>query len=323
MLQQALQDEIAALRQRGRQVDKFRSPVEKCIEQADMCRQLGNKLVNEQAWSEAKQIYTEGINLINVEHWEGNDRKDSKIKLKDEEASRKNVLLKASLALLYTNRALVYMHLGEYKESERDATDAIECNPKNAKSFFRRAAASIELGEWTSAREDLNVVLELDTSNRTKRDVIQMKQKLRDAIRKYDREDPSNNLRRIFSSFNPNISEDKNHSSTSSSGIDAGYGGITKNPRENGDNFKVKHDVQSQSLQSMTCTTTNHASDIQHLYDDVKFVPSNRKSDVIRIDNLQDEYDEIEDEENECQRLAKEEIYNNALRMQKMSGDIF
>ncbi|NXS13051.1 TOM34 protein, partial [Neodrepanis coruscans] len=45
----------------------------------------------------------------------------------------------------YTNRALCYLTLKQYKEAAQDCTEALKLDPKNVKALYRRAQALKEL----------------------------------------------------------------------------------------------------------------------------------------------------------------------------------
>ncbi|NXB03568.1 TOM34 protein, partial [Cnemophilus loriae] len=45
----------------------------------------------------------------------------------------------------YTNRALCYLALKQYKEAAQDCTEALKLDPKNVKALYRRAQALKEL----------------------------------------------------------------------------------------------------------------------------------------------------------------------------------
>ncbi|EPY21136.1 TPR-repeat protein [Strigomonas culicis] len=63
--------------------------------------------------------------------------------------------------ILYGNRAMCYIKLGEWDKAEKDATTCVQMNRGYAKGFFRRAMARKNMGKLKDARADLEAVLAL------------------------------------------------------------------------------------------------------------------------------------------------------------------
>lgn len=64
-------------------------------------------------------------------------------------------------AVLYSNRALCYLHLKQYDRVVDDCSNAIELDPNAVKAFWRRADAYIALQKWDSAKQDVEMVEKL------------------------------------------------------------------------------------------------------------------------------------------------------------------
>jgi len=71
------------------------------------------------------------------------------------------------------NRALCYLKLGNYEESIKDSTKALELNPNYVKALLRRGEAHEKLEHFEEAIADLKQVLELDQSDVQVRRTIQ------------------------------------------------------------------------------------------------------------------------------------------------------
>ncbi|KFP26245.1 Mitochondrial import receptor subunit TOM34, partial [Colius striatus] len=65
----------------------------------------------------------------------------------------------------YTNRALCYLSLKQYKEAVQDCTEALRLDPKNVKALYRRAQALKELKDYKSSIADVKSLLKIEPKN--------------------------------------------------------------------------------------------------------------------------------------------------------------
>ncbi|KAM6298539.1 mitochondrial import receptor subunit TOM34 [Aegotheles albertisi] len=65
----------------------------------------------------------------------------------------------------YTNRALCYLALKQYKEAVQDCTEALRLDPKNIKALYRRAQALKELKDYKSSIADIKSLLKTEPKN--------------------------------------------------------------------------------------------------------------------------------------------------------------
>ncbi|NXP07506.1 TOM34 protein, partial [Thinocorus orbignyianus] len=65
----------------------------------------------------------------------------------------------------YTNRALCYLTLKQYKEAVQDCTEALRLDPKNIKALYRRAQALKELKDYKSSIADIKSLLKTEPKN--------------------------------------------------------------------------------------------------------------------------------------------------------------
>ncbi|NXW22145.1 TOM34 protein, partial [Circaetus pectoralis] len=65
----------------------------------------------------------------------------------------------------YTNRALCYLTLKQYKEAVQDCTEALRLDPKNVKALYRRAQALKELKDYRSSIADIKSLLKTEPKN--------------------------------------------------------------------------------------------------------------------------------------------------------------
>lgn len=72
------------------------------------------------------------------------------------------VLVAPPSALLYANRANVFLKLGRPKAAERDCDNALKENPDSAKALRIRGKARKELGKWEDALKDLSASQQID-----------------------------------------------------------------------------------------------------------------------------------------------------------------
>ncbi|XP_051489311.1 mitochondrial import receptor subunit TOM34 [Apus apus] len=65
----------------------------------------------------------------------------------------------------YTNRALCYLTLKQYREAVQDCTEALGLDPKNVKALYRRAQALKELKDYKSSIADIESLLKIEPKN--------------------------------------------------------------------------------------------------------------------------------------------------------------
>ncbi|NXF91330.1 TOM34 protein, partial [Eubucco bourcierii] len=65
----------------------------------------------------------------------------------------------------YTNRALCYLSLKQYKEAVQDCTEGLRLDPKNVKALYRRAQALKELKDYKSSIADIKSLLKTEPKN--------------------------------------------------------------------------------------------------------------------------------------------------------------
>ncbi|NXP56719.1 TOM34 protein, partial [Heliornis fulica] len=65
----------------------------------------------------------------------------------------------------YTNRALCYLALKQYKDAVQDCTEALKLDPKNVKALYRRAQAFKELKDYKSSIADTKNLLKTEPKN--------------------------------------------------------------------------------------------------------------------------------------------------------------
>ncbi|NWX18410.1 TOM34 protein, partial [Aegotheles bennettii] len=65
----------------------------------------------------------------------------------------------------YTNRALCFLALKQYKEAVQDCTEALRLDPKNIKALYRRAQALKELKDYKSSIADIKSLLKTEPKN--------------------------------------------------------------------------------------------------------------------------------------------------------------
>ncbi|NWT00393.1 TOM34 protein, partial [Mionectes macconnelli] len=110
------------------------SPTAAGMERARTLKEEGNELVKKGNHKKAVEKYTESL------------------KLNQECAT-------------YTNRALCYLTLKQYKEAAQDCTEALKLDPKNVKALYRRAQAFKELKDNKSSIADIKSLLKTEPKN--------------------------------------------------------------------------------------------------------------------------------------------------------------
>ena len=102
---------------------------------ANSLKEQGNRAFRDGEFFEAVQFYSQGIGV------------DS------------------SNPVLYSNRAMAYLKLGNFVEAERDCTLALDIDPSNVKALLRRGTARAYLAEFHGALNDFSKVMEVEPSN--------------------------------------------------------------------------------------------------------------------------------------------------------------
>uniref|UniRef100_A0A8B9P7Q4 Translocase of outer mitochondrial membrane 34 n=1 Tax=Apteryx owenii TaxID=8824 RepID=A0A8B9P7Q4_APTOW len=101
----------------------------------------------------ARTLKEEGNELVKKgNHKKAIEKYSESLKLKQECAT-------------YTNRALCYLTLKQYKEAVQDCTEALRLEPNNVKAFYRRAQALKELKDYKSSIADINSLLKTEPKN--------------------------------------------------------------------------------------------------------------------------------------------------------------
>lgn len=97
-------------------------------------------------------------------------------------------------AVVYSNRAQVYLKRKEWSEANKDATTAIkltssalkeQCNDDNVKAYYRRAVARSNLKLYNQAKTDLNTIIAFDPMHKEAKTELR---KVEEALRKIDDE---------------------------------------------------------------------------------------------------------------------------------------
>ncbi|NWU91675.1 TOM34 protein, partial [Upupa epops] len=104
------------------------------VERAQTLKEEGNQLVKKGNHKKAVEKYSESLKL----HQE---------------------------CATYTNRALCYLALKQYKEAAQDCTEALRLDSKNVKALYRRAQAFKELKDYKSSIADINSLLKTEPKN--------------------------------------------------------------------------------------------------------------------------------------------------------------
>ncbi|KPI89891.1 putative TPR-repeat protein [Leptomonas seymouri] len=126
-LKEAVRQQHAANSSSGGSAKAAADPIQEAKEKGNALFQAGHLL-------EAVAAYTTGIEL-------------------DPASSTTHVL--------YANRAMCYLKLGQWSAAEKDATTCVQMNTGYAKAYYRRAMARKNLHKLKEARADLEAVLAL------------------------------------------------------------------------------------------------------------------------------------------------------------------
>lgn len=77
----------------------------------------------------------------------------------------------------YTNRALCYLSMKQYRDAVRDCTEALSMDGGNVKALYRRALAHKELKDIKACVDDLNSLLKVEPKNTAALKLLQEVQK--------------------------------------------------------------------------------------------------------------------------------------------------
>ncbi|XP_078275023.1 mitochondrial import receptor subunit TOM34-like [Rhinoraja longicauda] len=116
--------------------------------QARSLKEAGNLLVKKGEHRKAAEKYSESLRLNSKEH------------------------------TTFTNRALCFLNLQQYREAEKDCTAALALDPRNLKAFYRRAQARKELKDYKGSLADAREMLKLEPNNAAGQRLIQDTEKL-------------------------------------------------------------------------------------------------------------------------------------------------
>lgn len=140
------------------------------LEQADKFKQRGNELVKCLKYQEAVKYYSDAIE-INAED-----------------------------PVFYSNRALCFLKLEQYKDCIEDCTRALKFDGKLIKAYYRRGTAHEYSGDLVAAERDYLSVLEHDPLNADgKRSLAYVKQLLEELVKL--KEQCVSNKRRSWSRY--------------------------------------------------------------------------------------------------------------------------
>ena len=120
-------------------IEEVKSPQEQLIEAAKL-KEAGNDAFKKENFDDALECYTKALEVI------------------QEDAKEK--------AVLYKNRAAVYLKLDEHENAVFDCNMALELSPNDPKALFRRSQAYEVLGKIDLAYNDAKQVHNLDPKNK-------------------------------------------------------------------------------------------------------------------------------------------------------------
>lgn len=103
-------------------------------------KEAGNQAFAEGDWDKALSFYTQALNLIELDTPEK--------------------------AILYKNKAAVYLKVSDYEAAIKDCTTSLEICPNDPKALFRRCQAYEALEKFEEAYKDARQVHNLDKNNK-------------------------------------------------------------------------------------------------------------------------------------------------------------
>ena len=110
-------------------------------------KQEGNQAFAEGDWDKALSLYTAAIKLSDSDN--------------------------ADKAVLYKNKAAVYLKLSDYQSAIKDCTSSLEIVPSDPKALFRRCQAYEALEKYEEAYKDVRQAHHYDVNNKAIAPVLQ------------------------------------------------------------------------------------------------------------------------------------------------------
>lgn len=101
-------------------------------------KELGNQAFKEKKFTEAIEFYSKALNITND---------------------------KSTKEALHSNKAAVYIKMGEFKEALAEANAALEINSANPKALYRSALATFKLGDAKNAFQNLQKLVQIEPKN--------------------------------------------------------------------------------------------------------------------------------------------------------------
>lgn len=103
-------------------------------------KEAGNQAFSEGDWDKALSCYSQALNLIELDTPEK--------------------------AILYKNKAAVYLKVSDYEAAIKDCTASLEISPNDPKALFRRCQAFEALEKFEEAYKDARQIHNLDKKNK-------------------------------------------------------------------------------------------------------------------------------------------------------------
>jgi len=94
--------------------------------------------------------------------------------------------------MFYSNRAVSLNALGEYERAEADCKVILSRDAKNAKAYFQRTVARMELLKWREAHSDIQEVLKYQPDHPKARQMLEVIKKEVAKLPKQSREEVLN-----------------------------------------------------------------------------------------------------------------------------------
>ncbi|GMH13788.1 hypothetical protein Nepgr_015629 [Nepenthes gracilis] len=146
---------------------------------------LNDEELKQRALAQANDAKLLGNMLFKDEHYEDALSK-YEIAL---QVSSETPLFTELRSICHSNRAICYLKLGNYEETIKECTKALEPNPAYIKALVRRAEAYEKLERFEEAITDMKKILELDPSNdQARRAIVRLEPLAREKMEKMKEE---------------------------------------------------------------------------------------------------------------------------------------